>query len=281
MRAGRDLKILDVAAGSADVTAAMASHAGKMGFKVLAVAADLNLAVLGQGRAWNREFHEISYALADGLSLPFPDDSFDIVHCSLVLHHLSEEDAVRFLKEMARVSRFAVIAGDLRRNLIPWALIWIISRLFTSNKYTRYDGPLSVLRSFTPERDEKARPGFGIKGIQGQKAAFLEDVPCGVHLMPNLKFSVAACFEEGFLEGLSGLPVHELFGKLPSDPVGGGRASFMLSPLSARALRKYIEAAEKKGIGFNYLLNAACMDNMEYTRKGQKALRGRWISRSP
>ena len=92
--------------------------------------------------------------------------------------------------------------------------------------------------------------------------------------MPDLKFSVAACFDEGFLEGLSGLPVSELFGKLPSDPVGGGRASFMLSPLSARALRRYIETAKKKGIGFNYLLNAACMDNMEYTRKGQKALRG-------
>jgi collagenase-like PrtC family protease len=91
--------------------------------------------------------------------------------------------------------------------------------------------------------------------------------------MPGLKFSVAACFEEGFLEGLSGLPVSELFGKLPSDPVGGGRASFMLSPLSARELRKYIESANKKGIGFNYLLNAACMDNSEYTRKGQKALR--------
>jgi collagenase-like PrtC family protease len=92
--------------------------------------------------------------------------------------------------------------------------------------------------------------------------------------MPELKFSVAACFEEGFLEGLSGLPVSELFGKLPSDPLGGGRASFMLSPLSARSLRKYIETAKKKGIGFNYLLNATCMDNAEYTRKGQKALRG-------
>jgi SAM-dependent methyltransferase len=157
------LKILDVAAGSADVTAAMASHAGTRGFKVFAVAADLNLAALGQGRAWNREFHEISYALANGLKLPFPDKSFDIVHCSLVLHHLSEEDAVRFLGEMARVSRFAVIAGDLRRNYIPWALIWIISRLFTSNKYTRYDGPLSVLRSFTPGEMKRLARASGLK----------------------------------------------------------------------------------------------------------------------
>jgi ubiquinone/menaquinone biosynthesis C-methylase UbiE len=161
--ARRDLKILDVAAGSADVTAAMARHAGKMGFKVFAVAVDLNSAALSRGRVWNREFHEISYALANGLKLPFPDDSFDIVHCSLVLHHLSEEDAVRFLGEMARVSRFAVIAGDLRRNYIPWALIWIISRLFTSNKYTRYDGPLSVLRSFTPREMKRLARASGLK----------------------------------------------------------------------------------------------------------------------
>ena len=92
--------------------------------------------------------------------------------------------------------------------------------------------------------------------------------------MPGLKFSVAACFEDGFLDGLSGSAVTELFGKLPSDPVGGGRASFMLSPLSARNLKSYIEAAKRKGIGFNYLLNPACMDNAEYTRKGQKTLRG-------
>lgn len=170
--AGRELKILDVAAGSADVTAAMASRAGNRGFKVLAVAADLNLAVLGQGRAWNREFHEISYALANGLKLPFPDNSFDIVHCSLVLHHLSEEDAVHFLKEMARVSRFAVIAGDLRRNLIPWALIWIISRLFTSNKYTRNDGPLSVLRSFTPGEIKELAQASGLKEFRVRRRHF-------------------------------------------------------------------------------------------------------------
>jgi SAM-dependent methyltransferase len=171
-KAGRELKILDVAAGSADVTAAMTARAGKKGFKVFAVAADLNLAVLAQGRAWNRGFHEISYALANGLKLPFPDNSFDVVHCSLVLHHLSEEDAVHFLKEMARVSRFAIIAGDLRRNLIPWALIWIISRLFTSNKYTRYDGPLSVLRSFTPREMKRLAQASGLKKSRVRRRHF-------------------------------------------------------------------------------------------------------------
>ena len=39
---------------------------------------------------------------------------------------------------------------DLRRSWIAWALISILTRIFTRNRLTRNDGPLLVLRSFTP-----------------------------------------------------------------------------------------------------------------------------------
>jgi collagenase-like PrtC family protease len=87
-----------------------------------------------------------------------------------------------------------------------------------------------------------------------------------------MKFSVATNFKPDLLDALEGYPVSELFGKLPSDSVGGGRASFMLSPLSARAFREHVQAAARKGIGFNYLINPACLDNREYTRQGQAGL---------
>jgi collagenase-like PrtC family protease len=87
-----------------------------------------------------------------------------------------------------------------------------------------------------------------------------------------MKFSVATNFKPDLVEALQGFPVGELFGKLPSDSVGGGRASFMLSPLSAGAFQAHVREAAQKGIGFNYLINPACMDNREYTRKGQSEL---------
>ncbi len=181
----RRLKILDVAAGSADITAAMAGYAEDKGYAVFSVAADLNLAALSAGRAWNREpaarlqpvdrpqgNSEISYVLADGLRLPFPDGSFDIVHCSLVLHHLSRGDAVKFMAEMARVSKFAIIIGDLRRNIIPWALIWLLTRLFTANRYTRCDGPLSVLKAFTPSEMRRLAEDAGIEDFRMRRRRF-------------------------------------------------------------------------------------------------------------
>jgi collagenase-like PrtC family protease len=90
--------------------------------------------------------------------------------------------------------------------------------------------------------------------------------------MKEFGLSVATNFDDGLLEAFSGYPVTEIFGKLPSDAVGGGRASFMLPPLSRRRFERHVENARSKGIGFNYLLNPACMDNREFTRQGQREI---------
>ncbi|MBU5614676.1 U32 family peptidase [Geomonas azotofigens] len=87
-----------------------------------------------------------------------------------------------------------------------------------------------------------------------------------------MKLSVATNFEPDLLRALEGYPVAELFGKLPSDSVGGGRASFMLAPLSKARFTAHVRDAARRGIGFNYLLNPACMDNREFIRKGQAEL---------
>jgi hypothetical protein len=55
-----------------------------------------------------------------------------------------------------------------------------------------------------------------------------------------MKLSVATNFKPDFLDAIEGYPVMELFGKLPSDSTGGGRASFMLSPLTVGQLRDHV-----------------------------------------
>jgi collagenase-like PrtC family protease len=87
-----------------------------------------------------------------------------------------------------------------------------------------------------------------------------------------MRLSVATNFQPDLLDALEGYPVSELFGKLPSDCVGGGRASFMLAPLGACGFRGHVQAAAARGIGFNYLVNPACLDNREFTRRGQAGL---------
>lgn len=46
----------------------------------------------------------------------------------------------------------------------------------------------------------------------------------------------------------------------------------MLPTLSRRRFERHVQPAKSKGIGFNYLLNPACLDNREYTRQGQREI---------
>ena len=65
----------------------------------------------------------------------------------------------------------------------------------------------------------------------------------------------------------------ELFGKLHSDLVGGGRAGFILPSVTRKGAAQYIRDVQARGIAFNYLLNGTCLGNQEMTRKGQRDLR--------
>ena len=97
-----------------------------------------------------------------------------------------------------------------------------------------------------------------------------------------MHLSVATNFDDELIRRLEGYPVAEVFGKLPCDFVGGGRPSYLLSPISRRRFQRHVDLARSFGIGFNYLLNAACLDNLEFTRRGQRAIERilRWLADS-
>ncbi len=147
--AERPIRVLDVATGSADIPVAIVKWARRQGLKIVVTAVDINPLAVREAAAFTRAYPEITLAVADGFSHPFEDGSFDIVLCAKTLHHFSEEDTVRLLKEMGRVAAIGYIIMDLRRSWVAWLLISILARIFTRNRLTRYDGPMSVLRSYT------------------------------------------------------------------------------------------------------------------------------------
>lgn len=67
--------------------------------------------------------------------------------------------------------------------------------------------------------------------------------------------------------------VKEMYGKLALDDVGGGRPASSLAFISRRGAEREIKNIQKAGFKFNYLLNAVCMDNLEFTRIGQRMFR--------
>ena len=88
-----------------------------------------------------------------------------------------------------------------------------------------------------------------------------------------MKLSVACNFDPALLEGIKPYPVHEVYGKLSRDVAGGGRPTFTLPSVGKRRLAAYVALTRRAGLDFNYLLNASCFNNLEYTRAGQRRIR--------
>jgi len=84
----------------------------------------------------------------DALALPFRDNSFDVVACSLLAHHLDPDELRGFAKEGLRVSRIALLINDLRRSYLHLAFVYAGKPLF--RRITRHDSVASVWRSYTP-----------------------------------------------------------------------------------------------------------------------------------
>lgn len=87
-----------------------------------------------------------------------------------------------------------------------------------------------------------------------------------------MRLSVATNFDPELVEQCRDYPVIEMFGKLQTDAVGGGRAPYQLGKISRRQLSDHVRHVRDSGFAFNYLLNASCMGNREITRKGQKEI---------
>jgi ubiquinone/menaquinone biosynthesis C-methylase UbiE len=90
----------------------------------------------------------------DALALPFRDDSFDAVGCSLFLHHLEPDEIVRFAREGLRVARHAFLIHDLQRHPLHLALGYLGMPLYRS-RITRHDALASVRRAYTVEEVRK------------------------------------------------------------------------------------------------------------------------------
>ncbi len=172
--------ILDVGTGGADIPMALLVRARSAGRALAVTAADSRPEVLDAARVARPAIVHASgleLVVADGRALPYPDATFDIAHASLVLHHLERDEAVAFVRELARIARLGIVVNDLIRGRLAWVGGWLLVHSIATSRFTRHDGPLSVRRAWSrPELLEiiaaaGLAPVATIVGVAGHRVA--------------------------------------------------------------------------------------------------------------
>ena len=150
-KAGRSLSVLDIATGSADVPIALAGYAKARRLGLELHACDVSARALG---------HAAERAKTAGVTLrTFEADvtrgvlpgEFDVVTCSLFLHHLDEADVVAVLAAMRAAARHRVVVSDLRRTRFGLALATVVPRMLTRSPVVHTDALLSARAAWTIE----------------------------------------------------------------------------------------------------------------------------------
>lgn len=163
--ANRPLRLMDVACGGGDVTLALGARAQREGLPLEVHGCDISDTALefARKRAAARKLN-VAFHQRDVLEQALPGD-YDIITCTLFLHHLTGEAAARLLAEMARRAKL-VIVSDLQRTQPALIAAWVGVRLLSRSPVVRVDGPRSVRAAFTLEELRKLAARAELQGAE-------------------------------------------------------------------------------------------------------------------
>lgn len=153
----QEVRILDVGTGRGDLPLAFA----RRGWRTVGL--DVNPDVLRVARDETAHSALVEMAEGDARSLPFDDGAFDVAHCSLLVHHLDQREAVDALREMARVASAGVVVNDLRRGIWPLYATVASAAVLGRSRVTRHDGLVSARRAYTLEELDELLAGAGLR----------------------------------------------------------------------------------------------------------------------
>ena len=143
----KTITIVDLGCGNGDILRDISKFGRKNNYSFKLVGIDANLAAIEYAKELSKEYSELSFKTIDVLSEDFKKQSYDVVLCTLFLHHFKNEELISFLKTTTNKATIGVVVNDLHRHKLAYYLFKLIG-FFIKNKMVRKDGLTSVLRAF-------------------------------------------------------------------------------------------------------------------------------------
>lgn len=147
-----EYKMLDIGSGSSDNL--LAEKSKYRNLKIFSI--DKNLRALTNSKNLTDRIN------SDAFYLPIKNESSKIVHAALFLHHFTEEQIQKMLKEFLRIAEKGIIINDLQRSSLALWGIKILTILFSRSEMVKNDAPLSVKRGFTKQEILKLLADTGV-----------------------------------------------------------------------------------------------------------------------
>ena len=143
----KTITIVDLGCGNGDILRDVAQFGRKNNYSFKLTGIDANLAAIEYAKELSKDYSELNFKKIDVFSEDFKEQSFDIVLCTLFLHHFKNEELIPFLKTITEKATIGIVVNDIHRHRLAYYLFKLIG-FFIKNEMVREDGLTSILRAF-------------------------------------------------------------------------------------------------------------------------------------
>lgn len=147
----QQITIIDVGCGNGDMLRALAKFGKNSDLNLNLIGIDANQFTIDYAEKLSKEYKEISYRCEDVFKADFENLKYDIVLCTLTLHHFTEDKILDLLSVFNKNASMGIIINDLHRSKIAYRLFQLICFVFQLNNMSKIDGLTSILRGFKKE----------------------------------------------------------------------------------------------------------------------------------
>lgn len=143
-----EITILDVGCGNGDMLRALADYAAKKSLNFKLIGIDANAYTIQHAKKLSANYHNIHYICADIFEEVKQQRSYDVILCTLTLHHFKNEEIITLMKGFKEQSALGIVINDLHRSKLAYKLFTGLCFVFKLNQMSKDDGLVSILRGF-------------------------------------------------------------------------------------------------------------------------------------
>lgn len=143
-----EITIIDVGCGNGDMLRTLSKYGLKhqLNFKLTGI--DANAFAINHARELSINYPNISYHCEDVFGNDFAALKYDIVLCTLTLHHFKDSEIIQLMSVFNANSQIGMVINDLHRSAVAYRLFQVLCFIFRLNAMSREDGLVSILRGF-------------------------------------------------------------------------------------------------------------------------------------
>ncbi|MFB3388654.1 methyltransferase domain-containing protein [Flavobacterium sp. LAR06] len=144
----KTIVIADIGCGNGDMLRMLAKYGQRNNLNFKLIGIDANAFTINYAKMLSANYPNIEYECVDIFSDAFTTLKYDIVLCTLTLHHFTNEQILNIITIFNNNAEVGIIVNDLHRSKLAYRLFKMIGIAFNLNKMSREDGLVSILRGF-------------------------------------------------------------------------------------------------------------------------------------